>query len=270
MKYYSSIARKIGFYFFAVVALAACGPGPTPITTSELPAPIQASPTAVPVLSATPAAIATPIQVTTPSAASGGSAVVVFVKDGDILVWDEATGQSETIFDAGDVIDVTLSDDGQVIAFLRRSVIQKSELEWYEQSALGAMERKGDTPRELISAETLRALLAAEENESTNIPQMEWIPRTHRLLYNGWTYIVQAEGESHAVPQGLFQVDADTLTQLTLVPVGKDLRFSPSPDGGQVALLSPTGLSFIAADGSDLRQDVLTFPETGVQHPLRQ
>lgn len=267
MNYYSSIARKIGFYFFAVMVLAACSPSPTPIATSELPAPIQASPTAAPVLSVTPAAAATSIQVPTASAADSGSAVVAFVKDGNIQVWEEATGQSETIFDAGDAIDVTLSDDGQVIAFLRRSVIQKSELEWYEQSALWAMERNGENPRELVSAEALRALLAAEENESTNIPQMEWIPGTHRLLYNGWTYIVQAEGESHAIPQGLFQVDADTLTQLTLVPAGKDLRFSPSPDGGQVALLSPTSLSFIASDGSDLRQDVLTFPATGVPGP---
>ena len=37
------------------------------------------------------------------SQGTGGSAVVAFVKDGDVLVWEETTGQTETIFDSGDV-----------------------------------------------------------------------------------------------------------------------------------------------------------------------
>ena len=222
-----------------------------------------------PATSAAPTPASTPASTaSTQTPGPGASAVVVFVKDGDLLVWDEATGQTQTLFDAGDAISVTMSDDGQVVAFLRRTIVQRSELDWYEQSALWAVDRNGEDPRELVSAEQLRGLLSASETDSTNIPQMEWIPRTHRLLFSGWTYFVQAEGESHAVPEGLYLIDADTLTHTVLVPAGSDLRFVPAPDGGQIALMSATGLSFINTDGSGHGQDVLNYPNAGELGPL--
>jgi YVTN family beta-propeller protein len=198
----------------------------------------------------------------------GATVIVVFVKDGDILVWDEATGRTSTLFAAGDAIRVSMSDDGQVAAFLRRSLVQRSELDWYEQSALWAVDRTGEGPRQLVSAEELRRLLNASETESTSMPQLDWIPGTHRLLFSGWTYIVQAEGESHAVPEGLYVADADTSELSVLAPAGDNLRFVPSPDGAWIALISSTGLSFLAGDGSSLRQDVLTYPPVGLLGPL--
>jgi hypothetical protein len=192
----------------------------------------------------------------------------VYIKDGDILVWDESTGASRTTFDAGDVIRVEVSDDGQLAAFLRRSVVQRSDIDWFEQSAMWIVDLSGQNPRELVSAESLRELLGAVETDSSNIPELTWIPKTHRLLFNGWTYLVQAEGESHAVPRGLVSVDADTGTPQVLVPADSNLRFVVSPDGRQVALLSPTALSFIDVDGSDLRQDALTYPQAGIPGPL--
>lgn len=197
-------------------------------------------------------------------AGSGGSAMVVFVKDGTIQVWEEATGQTRTMLDSGDVIDLTMSDDGQVVAFLRRSVVGDPNTEWHEQSALWAVDISGANPRQLVSAEELRDLLGALETESTNIPQMEWIRGTHRLLYNGWTYIVQAEGESHAVPGGLFLVDADALTHTVLIPAVEHLRFALSPDGQRIALMSPTGLSFVDVDGTHRNQELLTNPNVGL------
>jgi len=192
----------------------------------------------------------------------------VFVKDGDLLIWDEATGQTQPLFDADDAINVTMSDDGQIVAFLRRTLVRRSELDWYEQSSLWAVDRNGANPRALVSAETLRDLLGASERDSSNIPEITWIPGTHRLLYNGWTYLVQAEGESHAVPRGLYSVNADEGTQQVLVNAESILRFVVSPDGQQVALLSPTALGFVRADGNSLRRDVLTFAQVGVPCPL--
>jgi len=184
------------------------------------------------------------------------------------MVWDEATGESHTLFDSNDAIDVTMSDDGQVVTFLRRSVVKRSELDWYEQSALWAVDRSGANPRQIVSAEELRAFLGATDTESTNIPQLEWIPGTHRLLFSGWTYIVQAEGESHAVPQGLYRVDADTSKITVHLPAENNLRFFPSQDGAWIALVSSTGLSFIDLDGNGIRQDVLTYPPAGFLGPL--
>jgi hypothetical protein len=203
-----------------------------------------------------------------PSASAATGTTVVYAKNGDILVWDDVTSESRKILDSGDVIRVELSDDGQLVAFLRRSTVQTSDVDWREQSALWVVDLTGENPRELISAETLRDLLDASERDSSNIPEITWIPGTHRLLYNGWTYLVQAEGESHAVPFGLYSVNAHEGTQQVLVGAEGPQRFVVSPDGQQVALLSPTGLSFVNADGSNLRRDVLTYAQVGVPGPL--
>src|SRR3990170_2977175 len=98
------------------LVLVACTPSPTPTATPEMPTATRASPTATPTLPLTP----TQVPTVEASAVSGGSALVVHIKDGDILVWEESSGQSETLFDAGDAIALTMSDDGQVLAFLRR------------------------------------------------------------------------------------------------------------------------------------------------------
>jgi hypothetical protein len=117
-------------------------------------------------------------------------------------LWEEAAGESQTIFDSGDVIRVELSDDGQVVAFLRRSVVRRADLDWYEQSALWAVDRNGENPRQLVSAEDLRELLNATETDSTNIPQMEWVPGTHRLLFTGWSTSFRRKGNPMPFPKG--------------------------------------------------------------------
>jgi hypothetical protein len=203
-----------------------------------------------------------------PSASPATGTTVVYTKDGDILVWGEVTGESRKIFDSGDVIRVELSDDGQLVAFLRRSTVSTSDVDWREESALWVIDLNGENPRELVSAETLRELLGAAERDSSNIPDMTWIPGTHHLLYNGWTYLVQAEGESHAIPRGLISVDADEGTQQVLVMAEGMMRFLVSPDGREIALLSPTDLSLVNADGSNLRRDALTYSQVGVPGPL--
>lgn len=203
-----------------------------------------------------------------PSTSAATGTTVVYTKGGDILVWDDVSRESRKIVDSDDVIRVEPSDDGQLVAYLRRSTVQTSDVEWREQSALWVVDLSGENPRELVSADTLRDLLGAPDRDSSNIPEMAWIPGTHRLLYNGWTYLVMAEGESHAIPRGLYSVDADEGTQQVLVKADSDLRFVVSPDGRRVALLSPTALAFVDADGSNLRQDVLTYAQVGVPGPL--
>jgi hypothetical protein len=46
-----------------------------------------------------------------------GMIEVMFVKDGNIQVWDEASQQTRTIVNTGDVLAVSMSDDGQMIAY---------------------------------------------------------------------------------------------------------------------------------------------------------
>ncbi len=257
--------RSIRLLLFAVLIAAGCSPSDSGPASTPTPTDPPAAPTAADAPTVEPTVAQVPTEI--PPAPPGDPARVMFVQDGNILVWDEATNQTETLFDAGDVIAVTLSDDAQVIAFLRRSIVTRGDNDWFEQSALWAMDRNGENPREIVSADSLRGRLSARENDSTNIAQMAWIPGTHRLLFTGRKYIVQGEGESHAVPEGLYQVDVDTRSDTWMVPAGNPLRFVPSPDGMQIALMSPTGLSFVNINGSNFRQNVLTYPEVGV--PVR-
>ena len=186
---------------------------------------------------------------------------VVYVKDGDIQVWEESQGQSGTLYSSGDVISVLPSTDSQAIAFIRRSAVKLSELEWREQSELWVIDRDGSNPRQLVTAETLRDYLKTSERESSAFLQLAWIPNSHDLLFSTTKYIVQAEGLSHAFPQGVFHVDTGTAAVTTLLGMDRNLRFSASPDGQQIALMSSSGLSFIQADGGNLRQEVLTYPD---------
>ncbi len=193
--------------------------------------------------------------------------LVAFVHEGNIQLWNSLTGETETVFNSGDVVGLTMSEDGAVIAFLRRATLELATNEFVEQSALWAMDVNGENPRELLSAEWLRQQLNIEERYSSNIPRMVWLPGTHRLLFSGWSYIVMAEGESHAIPDGLFLVDVDTSAATTLLPAGHQLVFEPSPDGKQIALITETSLSFIASDGTNMRKDVMTYDQVGMAGP---
>jgi hypothetical protein len=195
-----------------------------------------------------------------------GMIEVAFVKDGNIQVWDEATQQTRTIFNTGDVLSVTTSDDGQMIAFTRGSWV--GGLDGYEQFALWAMDRDGGNPRELFSAQDLRQWINPSERDSSNFYQLSWIPQSHQLIFSGTKYIVQGEGLSHAIPQGAYLVDTEKGSVTVLAEAAENLRFLPSPDGKQIALISPSNVGFINADGSNKRQDVMTYAEVGLTGPV--
>ena len=250
--------RSFGLYLLAALVLAACEPlGQAPIMPSETSASPAAPTAARPPTSA-------PTQVATPRASTGGSAVVVFVEDGDIQVWDEATGHSQVIFDGGDVTRVELSDDGQLVAFLRRSTFAAGGFDQNEHAALWAVGRDGSNPRELVSAARLRELVDAAEADSTNFPRLEWVPNSHRLLYSGNTYDAHGYGEgAHTPLKGVYQIDADTLADAELAPAEVGDEFIASPDGRQVVLLNTTGLRFIDVDSGRQRLEFPAEPVVG-------
>jgi hypothetical protein len=192
--------------------------------------------------------------------------MVAFVKDGNIQVWDEVTQQTRTIVNTGDVFSVSVSDDGQMIAFTRGSWVGDVP-DGYEQFALWAMNGDGGNPRELISAQDLRQRINPSERDSSNFYQLSWVPQSHQLIFSGTKYIVQGEGLSHAIPQGAYLVDTDKGSVTVLSEAAETVRFLPSPDGKQIALMSPSDVSFINVDGSNRRQDVLTYAEVGLAGP---
>jgi hypothetical protein len=195
-----------------------------------------------------------------------GTAAVAFVQDGDLWVWSEATGQTQILIDARDVIRVKLSDDGELAAFVRRSYFAAGGIDNNEQSTLWVVGLDGSGPRELVSAAELRALLNAAEADSTDFTQLEWIPNSHRLLYSGSTYSVIGQGGG--AQRGVYLVDADSSARAEIAPAETSPEFEASPDGGHVAMVTPTGLSFYSFEGGRLRRDRLTYPATGVPFPF--
>jgi hypothetical protein len=177
-------------------------------------------------------------------------------------LWASDTNQSRTIVKAGDVTTVMMSDDGQVIAFLRRSLVEQPEL--VEYVALWAVDSNGENPRELVSAEALREHLHPETRDSAAFAQLGWIPHTHRLVYSGSKHYLPGQG--FTLSKDIYLVDADTLSDSVLAPdIMPDTfmnawNFVLSADGQQIALITSAALSFINVDGSNWRQDVLTYP----------
>jgi len=206
-----------------------------------------------------------PPVVAAPSPARG-TAVVAYVQEGDLRVWAEATGQTQILIDARDVIRVELSDDGELAAFVRRSYFAAGGIDNNEQSALWVVGLDGSSPRELVSAAELRALVNAAEADSTDFTQLEWIPNSHRLLYSGSTYSLIGQGGG--AQRGVYLVDADSSARAEVAPAEVSAEFEASPDGGHVAMVTPTGLGFYSFEGDRLRRDVLTYPATGVPFPF--
>jgi hypothetical protein len=236
-----------------MLTLSACASATSVSTTQPLTAD-QAATIAAATLQAVPTNVPTP----TPRPAVE-SIVVTFVKDGDVHVWNSTTQQSEMIFPADDANMVTLSEDGQLIVFLRH-VIDSSQC---EQTALWVVERSGENAREILSPVEMRSSLSTVECPSPPviINRIEWLPESHRLVFS---LLLDHE---HSYPQGLYLADADSLETNMLVPADLSFHFVPSPDGQQVALMSTSGLSFINTDGSNWRQDVVTYPRSGIPLP---
>ncbi|HET9590965.1 MAG TPA: hypothetical protein VFO91_19405 [Anaerolineales bacterium] len=239
------------FTLFSIVFLSACGTVEVSIErgipTASLPIhkvdPVVFTPTSPPRL---------------------GRALIAYTKEGNAFVWDEVTGQSKTIFASGDVTRVAMSDDGQVIALVRHSAAGVT---------LWAVDWNGRNPRELVSAETFRRRLRMVSSESdpigAGIGELEWIPGTHRLVYN-WT--IQGGSGDYGVSPDVYLLDVDGLSD-TILARGvvldsvKQLDIVPSPDGQQLALITSTSLSFLNVDGNNRRNSVLSYSRVGASSP---
>jgi WD40-like Beta Propeller Repeat len=244
--------------FFSLVMIAGLGlsacASPAGVSTTQPSSSDQVATIVAATMQALPTN--TPVPTTQPTAES---IVVAFVKNGDIHVWESTTQESELVFNADDAGMVTISGDGQLIVFFRRWVDSNQ----CEQRALWVVERNGENAREIISPAELRDFLDATECDlaTASIDKIEWLPQTHRLVYS------LISDHEHSSPQGIYLSDADTLATTMLVSTDHSLGFVPSPDGSQIALMATTGLSFINVDGSNWRQNVLTYPKKGVPIP---
>lgn len=199
----------------------------------------------------------------TPAAELPGVRVVYNRFDEDaagdtVWVWTEGETPVQVSSQAG-VTKVALSDDGQVIAYVR------AEEPGFRGFELWTVNADGSNEQLLVSTGEFRALLTEPQGVDVGPLQIQWLPGTHTLAYNTST---RFNAPGSVVNGDLRLVDVDTLDKSVLLEPGTGGRFHYSPDGTQIALVTPTSISLVDADGGNLREDVLTLPEIGMGESL--
>ncbi len=175
---------------------------------------------------------------------------VVYINGGDVWLWTEGVGDSQ-LTTGHNATDVRISDDGQVAVFTE-------QLPGYIFNGIWAVNTDGTNIRQLVTPADLN-VMSTDPNAIGVEPYgrpWDFIPGTHTVAFNtSLTY----NGPGLQIQDDLRLVDADTLTLTTLLNPGDGGIFAYSPDGSQIALVTPTSISLINADGSNRRHNVLTF-----------
>jgi hypothetical protein len=174
---------------------------------------------------------------------------VVYTNNGNAWIWAEGSGYTQLTTDGG-VLDVNISDDGQVVAYTRRGSDDYHAELW-------AINADGTNPRNLVSQADFDAMPRGEDYYITFRPlYFDWVPDSHTLAFNTnpvW------DGPGFFPTNDLHLVDVDSRVYTPWLEAGMGGNFFYSPDGAQIALVTPESLSLINADGSN-RRDLLTFP----------
>jgi hypothetical protein len=245
-------STKFVFLFFLSALFVGCGPIPVTIPTVPTPTPEEVfSPTATQAAEPpTPTQVVEPPPATQEPPPSSELLRVAYVKDGNLWLWTEAGGP-QALTSSGNVIEAFLSDDGMLAAFTRQVDDFHSEI-W-------VVRTDGTDERLLVSTADIEAMLINRSPDASGVAphQMAWIPGTHALAFN----TRQSFMVGFLLNDDLRLVNAASGEQVTLLPAGQGGMFYFSPDGSQIAITTPNQLFLVNADGSNRRDNVLTYEE---------
>jgi Tol biopolymer transport system component len=247
----NTVFTKIIILIVLAASLAGCGISPTPILSVSTPenAGPPASPQAVETPQATETVGPEPAP-ETPMPQSDGILRAAYIKDGNLWLWTEANGP-QALTSSGNVSDVYLSDDGMLAAFTRQVDDFHSEI-W-------VVNTDGAGERLLVSTADIEAMVSNRSQDASGVAphQIAWIPGTHALAFN----TRQSFMVGFLVNDDLRLVNAASGEQVTLLPTGAGGMFYFSPDGSQIAITTPNKLFLVNTDGSNRRDDLLTYEE---------
>jgi hypothetical protein len=166
---------------------------------------------------------------------------VALIKEGDVWLWAaEAKTWVRLTTGGGADGDVRITDDSAMLAFTRGD-------------ELWAVNSDGSSQRLLVSVDDLGAMEPPEA--VVRLHRYEWVPGTHVLAYN--TQLRMAIGL--VLNDDLHLVDADTLEHTALLSPGQGGEFYYSPDGSEIAIVTPGDISLVDADGGNRRDALLTY-----------
>jgi len=176
---------------------------------------------------------------------------IFYIKEGDIWIWTR-NSSNRKLTENGMVHRMKVSPDGQVAAFTKRLDNFRSEL-W-------AINIDGSDERRLVSVSDLDQLGAGVLDQNTagiNPYKFEWVPGSHILAFNTQQVF---QGAGLTLLDDLNQVDVDSLELKIILPPGQGGHFVYAPDGGRVAISTPTDISIVSTEGVD-RLNVLSYDQ---------
>jgi Tol biopolymer transport system component len=229
---------------------------PQPSPTSQ----IQEIPSQTPIASQPPPEpeTITPRHTESPSAESPQlpGLRLVYVKDGDLWMWAQAGIRQLTT--SGRAFWPKISPDGEIIVYLRQLDDFHAEL-W-------AVNSDGSNDRRLVSVADLDQIGGGVRDPSAvaiNPYHYEWVPGSHTVAFNT-QQVFQGPGLSLLDDLNLVKADTGELTFLLLSGWGGEFVYSP--DGKHVALINPSTILLMDADGSNYRpvfsyEAVITYSE---------
>lgn len=230
--------------FLLPLFLLACQPASSNISTQSLssalsqtePAIVIQPPSFTPfpttIFSTTPSqTLAPPSSPTLPLSLS--SLRVVYSDGKNIWLWQNGVVAVLTTIEG--YTDVKLSDDGELVAFKRDGLV------WVIHS-------DGTDERLLVSSDDLETIEPTTSDSRLFVFQFDWIPDTHDLLFNT---SFSGYGVSHR--DDLHTINADTLGRKSLRGAGEGGIYLISPNGKQVAMVTPHEISLMDIDGTNYR-----------------
>ncbi|MBS1248584.1 MAG: hypothetical protein MAG431_00136 [Chloroflexi bacterium] len=209
---------------------------------AEEPPPEETQP-ALEVSPESPTATDTPEPTLTPSPVLK----VAYLSGGNVWLWTEGAGAVQ-LTHAGQATNLSISDDGFVVAFVREVAYADYEL-W-------AVNTDGSDERRLLSVADFDAMPQRDGSIGVAPFQLGWVPGTHTLAFNTRPLY---EGPGLFSDNNLHLVDVDGLTHTLLLPNGQGGMFYYSPNGAQIAIITPTDITLVNAGGGN-RREMVTYP----------
>ena len=172
----------------------------------------------------------------------------------NLYTWQEG-GSQNLIVNKGDVSQAVLSPDGEWIVFTR---IAPDGID----VSLCAIRFDGSEQKILVSHTDFMAMplhpdLTDLASILTVAPHMiKFIPGTHTVVFNIYP---QFDAPGFLDNKDLWYIDVDTAERRAFLSPGQAGHFYFSPDGTQMALVTPDRIDLLNTDGSNRRIGILSY-----------
>lgn len=208
-------------------------PGPTPTNNQGLKPTLTQLPINTPVWC--------PVQ---PVATSGNKKLrIAYANQGSLWLWEEGETVKQLV-KPGDIQQISISDDGQIIVYTRQLDEHHVEL-W-------AINQDGSHDRRLLTADELTHLDGSADALGVLPTLLQWEPGSHRLSFFTYPLLDALWIFEPSIP---WLVDLDT-DKVNAAPYrGGHLAYAPN--GKQLAIFSTDGFSLVSMDGKNLKENIL-------------